>query len=108
MYIGLFYDITGARLCPECDMNPGKLLCSCKGYRHIGICAHCIAVNHWSNELDLNEIMKDLEGGKRKLGGYRQGVRPALVKEGTNKSITKKKKKAATKKKANKQVTQRK
>ena len=92
MYIILYLFAFTGRLCPSCTMNPGKLICSCKGYRHIGICSHCIAVNHWLQELDLNTVMKDLEGGKRKKGGYRAGVRPALIKEGTTKGITKKKK----------------
>ena len=84
--------------------NPGQLLCSCKGFRHIGICSHCIAVGHWLQELDLDEIMTPLEGEKKskKRAGYMKGVRPALIKEG----ITKKK--AKPKKKANKQLTQRK
>ena len=62
------------RLCIPCDMNPDQLACSCKGYWDIGICSHCIAVNHWSQELDLNEIMTPLEGEKRKKGGFREGV----------------------------------
>ena len=85
-------------------MNPAKLLCSCKGFRHIGICSHCIACNHWTQELDLNKITVSLEGEKKskKRAGYMKGVRPALIKE----SITKKKAKPS--KKANKQLTQRK
>ena len=81
------------RLCIPCDMNPGKLVCSCKGFRHIGICSHCIAVNHWSGELDLHKIMLSLEGEKRqKKGGYWKGVRPALTMQGPGKrAITKKK-----------------
>ena len=51
-------------ICAPCDMNPGELVCSCKGYRHIGICSHCIAVNHWAEEHDLHEIMLSLEGGR--------------------------------------------
>jgi len=75
-------------------MNPGKLLCSCKGFRHIGICTHSIAVNHWTREVDLDTIMKSLDGGKkRKRGGYNAAPRPALIKEGPGKKPTHKKKK---------------
>ena len=90
-------------LCPPCKMNPANLICSCKGFRHIGICSHCVAVNHWlpDTEIDLEEIMVSLEGEKtrkRSKGGYRKGVRPALTKEGPGKAAThksqKKKKKA--------------
>ena len=85
------------RLCPVCDMNPGKLLCSCKGFRHIGICSHSIAVNHWTREVDLDTIMKSLDGGstrkRNRGGGYTKGVRPALIKEGPGKKRTQKKKK---------------
>ena len=92
------------RLCPVCNMNPGKLLCSCKGFRHIGICSHSIAVNHWTREVDLDTIMKSLDGDstrKRKqsgAGGYTKGVRPALIKEGPGKKPTQKKKKNKKKK----------
>ena len=79
-------------LCPPCEMNPGQLVCSCKGFRHIGICSHCIAVNHWSEEIDLHEIMLSLEGEKKKRSGYKSGVRPALTMEGPGKRPTAKKK----------------
>ena len=54
-----------------------------QGFRHIGICPHVLACNHWDGELNLDYWLGELSGmrRKRKKGGFRKGVRPAQVKE---------------------------
>ena len=45
------------RQAPECDLNPLELVCTCKGFRHVGICSHVIAVNHYLEEIDLTHLL---------------------------------------------------
>ena len=65
---------------PDCDFNKAKLLCTCKGYKQYAICSHVAAVNHLLHKVDLEDSVKELHA-PRKAGGYRKGVRPALMKE---------------------------
>ena len=69
--------------CPDCDENPGRLVCNCKTYRHSGFCEHILAVRVFLGELDLEYMLAALGGGRktRKPGGYRSGVRPGLERE---------------------------
>jgi hypothetical protein len=69
----------------ECQYNPCELVCSCKACRHVGICSHVLAVNHWLGELDICQLAGSISGGKRQRGGYNKGVRPALTPEVTHK-----------------------
>ena len=69
------------RRCPKYDHNPAGLVCSCKGFRSIGICSHVLAVNHWLEEINLWSLLGSVSGEKRKKGGYVKGVRPALTPE---------------------------
>ena len=34
----------GTSACFECELNPAKLTCTCKGFRMIGLCSHVIVV----------------------------------------------------------------
>ena len=66
---------------PKCDYNPAYLGCpTCKGFRNWGICSHIVAINHILDKIDLEDQLKELSA-PRKAGGFRQGVRPALLKE---------------------------
>ena len=66
---------------PKCEWNPANLSCpTCKGFRNWGCCSHVVAINHILDKIDLEDQLKEL-GGPRKQGGFRTGVRPALVKE---------------------------
>ena len=69
--------------CPDCDENPGRLVCNCKTFRHSGCCEHILAVRVFQGELDLEYMLGALGGGRktRKPGGYRSGVRPCLERE---------------------------
>ena len=69
--------------CPDCDENPGRLVCNCKTFRHSGFCEHILAVRVFRGELDLEYMLGALGGGRktRKPGGYRSGVRPCLERE---------------------------
>lgn len=69
------------KVCLPCPANPLQLACSCKGYRHIGICSHVLVLNHWLGGIDVVYSMGSLRGEKRKAGGFRSGVRPALIPE---------------------------
>ena len=68
------------RLVPDCDFNKEKLICTCKGYKQYAICSHVAAVNHLLHKVDLEDAVKELHK-PRKTGGFRSGVRPALMKE---------------------------
>ena len=66
---------------PKCEYNPAYLNCpTCKGFRNWGICSHVIAINHILDKIDLVDQLKEL-AAPRSRGGFREGVRPALVKE---------------------------
>ena len=79
------------RACPPCDLNPCELVCGCKGFRHIGICSHTLAWNHWLEEIDLNHLTGSIDPEKRRKGGFRHGVRPALEEEAPDKMPKRKK-----------------
>ena len=39
---------------PECAYNPAKLNCvHCKGFKHVGICSHVLAINQILNKIAL-------------------------------------------------------
>ena len=66
---------------PKCEYNPVNLTCpTCKGFRNWGICSHVIAINHILDQIDLEDQLKEL-AAPRSTGGFRKGVRPALIKE---------------------------
>ena len=44
------------------------------------ICSHVVAVNDCLGKVDLDDSLKELSK-PRKAGGFRQGVRPALIRE---------------------------
>ena len=67
---------------PKCEYNPAYLTCpTCNGFRNWGICAHVIVINHTLYKIDLVDQLKELLAAPRAKGGFRKGVRPALVKE---------------------------
>ena len=48
------------QMCLPCRLNPLKLLCTCKGSRHHGICSHIIAVTHMLGEIDIEHELEPL------------------------------------------------
>ena len=70
--------------CIPCEANPFDFLCTCKGARKIGICAHILLVTHEEMKgtprerrkpvCNLKYMTTKIAGGKRKLG------RPTTVK----------------------------
>ena len=89
----LYFSFCADRDAPFCEHNPEELVCSCKGFRHVGICSHVLVINDWLDSIDVTGLLTDLSGGAvRKPGGFAMGVRPALTKEKpTKKKPTKKK-----------------
>ena len=71
------------RKATPCQYNPCELVCSSKAWRHVGICSHILAVNHWLDEIDVQHLAGNVRGEKRQRGGFNKGVRPALVQEKT-------------------------
>ena len=62
------------------DFNSACLRCTCKGFHLYGICSHVVAVNDILGKVDLSDSLKEL-CQPRKTGGFRKGVRPALIQE---------------------------
>ena len=96
----LYFSFCADRDAPFCEHNPEELVCSCKGFRHVGICSHVLVINDWLDSIDVTGLLTDLSGGRvgkqrtfgNAGGGYMKGVRPALTKEDpTQKKLTKKK-----------------
>ena len=77
----LFEEDAEGRKAPEAVLNPKSLVCSCKSFRHVGICSHCIVLNHWFGDIDVFHLDGSICPEKRTKGGYRKGVRPALERE---------------------------
>ena len=67
----------------ECELNTAKQRCFCKGFNHVGICSHVIAVNHILEEIDLHDLLGTLAGKRNKKGkgGNRMHKLPALQRE---------------------------
>ena len=73
---------------PACELNPANLDClNCKGFKHSGICAHVLAINHILKKVNLrrqvlamakNSRKKNKQGG---ISGNQQHPLPALRKE---------------------------
>ena len=67
--------------CVECEMNPLKLVCSCKSCKGYGICSHILAVNHILREYnvryELHQIGKS--AAKHKGSGNQMRPPPALT-----------------------------
>ena len=64
----------------ECEANPGCFVCSCKGFKHVGICSHVIAINHVTKKYNARQQL--LRFGKRKAkdrGGNQLRTVPALL-----------------------------
>ena len=63
----------------ECEGNPGRFVCDCKGYKGYGICSHVLAINH---KLKLFNVRHQLVSiGKRAVkttGGNKLHPEPAL------------------------------
>ena len=75
------YVIYSEKRVPTCEFNGEELCCpTCKSFKLYGICSHICAVNHLLENCDLDDALKEL-AAPRKKGGFRQGVRPALVRE---------------------------
>ena len=81
MHFLMFEVDAEGRKAPEAALNPGGLVCSCKGFRHVGICSHCIVVNHWLGEIDVFYLDGSICPNKRTKGGFNKGYRPALEQE---------------------------
>ena len=61
--------------CPECDGNPAKLLCSCKGFKGYGVCSHVLAINHILRRHNVKYQVLELTGknpGKNKGGNLKK------------------------------------
>ena len=73
----------------ECELNTAKQRCFCKGFNHVGICSHVIAVNHVLGEIDLHDILGTLAGKKSRKGkgGNRYHKLPALQREPTQEQL---------------------
>ena len=70
-----------SREVPDCVFNKEKLWCpGCPGFKNYGICSHVIAVNHILQACDVVDAVK-LLSKPRNPGGFRSGVRPALLRE---------------------------
>ena len=84
LVIGIHYvaldTLSGLPTAPDCEFNPSKLCCSCKRFRHIGICSHVLAISHLIEVIDLKRLNERIDQPRRK-GGYRAGTRPALIRE---------------------------
>ena len=63
------------QVCLPCRLNPLKLLCTCKGSRHHGICSHIIAVTHLNGAIDID---RELEP----LAPSREAHRPKKARDG--------------------------
>ena len=75
------YEEDEGRRAPKCPNNPAELVCSCKNFRHIGICSHVLVMNHLLGATDVLHVTGDISGGRRFQGGYRKGLRPAFEKK---------------------------
>ena len=64
------------QVCLPCRLNPLKLLCTCKGSHHHGICSHIIAVTHMIGEIDVE---RELEP----LAPRREAHRPRNARDGS-------------------------
>ena len=74
----LFEDNDSKYGVPFCHYNPASLTCpSCKGFKHVGICSHVLAINHILEHIDVNYLLGKVQKAK-KIGGYKRNVRPAL------------------------------
>jgi hypothetical protein len=63
---------------PFCKHNSQTLTCpTCKGFKHVGICSHVLAVNHIVGEIDITFLLDKTDKPKKK-GGQRAKPRPAL------------------------------
>ena len=66
---------------PGCQFNKAELWCpGCKGFKNYGICSHVCAVNHSIDRCDVRDALAVLSRPRRP-GGFRSGVRPALMRE---------------------------
>lgn len=64
---------------PFCIYNPRLLTCpACKGFKHSGICSHVLAINHILDDIDLGYLLGKTQK-KKKIGGQKRSVRPALL-----------------------------
>ena len=84
------YAEDAGRDAPPSELNPANLVCNCKGFRRVGICSHAMAVNHLLGELDVARLAGSMCTQKRKKGGFRHGVRPALQLEEPQKKAKRK------------------
>ena len=56
-----------------------RLRCSCKGFAHIAVCSHVLAIAHIIQKTDLGNSLRRLCAPRK--GGYTKGCLPALQKE---------------------------
>ena len=45
---------------PECEGNPGGLQCSCKGFKHTGICSHVLAMSHTLTKYNVRHQLREM------------------------------------------------
>ena len=66
---------------PECEGNPCRFTCSCKGFKGVGICSHVLCINHKLKEYNVRYLLLPGLGKPDKKGKGGQGKRlPALEK----------------------------
>ena len=58
----------------KCRLNPMRLLCTCKGSRHHGICSHILAYSHLMRAIHIKDQLQALCPGR--TVGRPNGVRP--------------------------------
>ena len=68
----------------ECEGNPTRHACSCKGFKGYGICSHVLALNHILKKFNVRHQVRSI--GKRTTktaGGNTVRPLPALVRAPT-------------------------
>ena len=58
----------------KCRLNPMRLLCTCKGSRHHGICSHILAYTHLMGKIDIDVQLGAL--CPRRAAGRPKGAKP--------------------------------
>jgi hypothetical protein len=66
---------------PECEGNPCRFTCSCKGFKGVGICSHVLCINHKLKEYNVRYLLlPGLGKPDKKQKAGRKARLPALEK----------------------------
>ena len=69
------------RLDRSCALRTGSPSYYCKGFKHVGICSHVLAINHMLKKINLRRLVIAIGQSKRvnkKGGGSVRRAEPAL------------------------------